>query len=316
MAANTTGNMLGYQWGFNWYYSIMPFLEQTVIFNATNFSVGPMMPQQITAASIKVSSLLCPDESGNLQLYPVSATGVTAYSGYYAVSNYVGNYGGPAAIMPYSGVIIPEYDVEGMSTSTPSSSSGQLQVVRMASITDGTSNTAAFSERLLAYNTYGTSSTVYPSGGTNAMRGIFVGPYPAAPSSVGVGMLMSSNPAVLFMKGCQSIPATTPALYTGSIGVEMMGGHPAYLTLSSYVHWTTPNTPPCQNSIDNWNVGSLGVGFIGAYGAPSANSLHPGGVNVCFCDGSVHFIKNTVNYITWWALGSRGMGEVVSSDSY
>jgi prepilin-type N-terminal cleavage/methylation domain-containing protein/prepilin-type processing-associated H-X9-DG protein len=317
MAANATGNALGYQWGFNWYYPIMPFLEQTVVFNATNFSVGPMMAQQVTAASINVSSLLCPDESNNLQLYPVSALGVTTLSGYFAVSSYVGNYGGPAAIMPYSGTIIPEYDVEGMSTSAPTSSSGQLQVISMASITDGTSNTAAFSERLLAYNAYGSTTTVYPSGGNNAMRAIFQGTYPAAPSSVGAGMLTTTNPAVLFMKGCQSIPATTPALYTSTIGMEMIAGHPAYLTLSSYVHWTTPNTPPCQNSIDNWNVSpTLGVGFIGAYGAPSANSLHPGGVNVCFCDGSVHFIKNSVNYITWWALGSRAMGEVISSDSY
>ncbi len=317
MAANVTGNALGYQWGFNWYYAIMPYLEQTPIYNATNFNVSPMMPQQITAATMKVSALLCPDEAGNMQLYPVSATGVTTYSGYYAVSNYVGNYGGPAAIMPYSGTVIPEYDVEGMSTTAPTSSSGQLTSIRLASITDGTSNTALYSERLLAYTSYGSTSLVYPSGGYNAMRAIFQGMYPAAPSSVVIGTLMTSNPAVLFMKGCQSIPATTAALYTSSIGMEMMAGHPAYTTLSSYVHWTPPNTPPCQNSIDLWNVSpTLGVGFIGAYGAPSANSLHPGGVNVCFCDGSVHFIKNSVNYITWWALGSRAMGEVISSDSY
>ena len=178
MAANATGNPLGYQWGFNWYYPIMPFLEQNVVFNATNFNVSPMMPQQITAASIKVSSLLCPDESGNMQLYPVSALGVTAFAGYFAVSNYVGNYGGPAAIMPYSGTIIPEYDVEGMSSTAPTSSSGQLQVISMAAITDGTSNTALFSERLLAYNSYGTTSVVYPGGGTNAMRGDLPGAVP------------------------------------------------------------------------------------------------------------------------------------------
>jgi prepilin-type N-terminal cleavage/methylation domain-containing protein/prepilin-type processing-associated H-X9-DG protein len=316
MAANATGNSLGYQWGFNWYYPIMPFFEQTPVYNATNFSLSPMMPQQVTAASMKVNTLLCPDESGSMQLYPSSLTGYKGYSGYFGVSNYVGNYGGPAAIMPYSGTIIPGYNVEGMSVGTPSSATGQLSVVRLASVTDGTSNTALFSERLLAYNAYGTTSTVYPSGGQMAMRAIFQGTVPAAPSSVTPITLMTANPAVLFMKGCMNIPATTPALWTGSIGVEMMAGHPAYLTLSSYVHWTPPNTPPCQNSIDAWNVGSLGVGFIGAYGAPSANSLHPGGVNVGFCDGSVHFIKNTVNYITWWALGSRSMGEVISSDAY
>jgi prepilin-type processing-associated H-X9-DG protein len=48
--------------------------------------------------------------------------------------------------------------------------------------------------------------------------------------------------------------------------------------------------------------------------APSSN--HPGGVNVCFGDGSVKFIKNSVGLQTWWALGTRGLGEVISSDSY
>jgi prepilin-type N-terminal cleavage/methylation domain-containing protein/prepilin-type processing-associated H-X9-DG protein len=320
MAANASGNLLGYYWGFNWYYAIMPFLEQTPVFNATNFYVSPMMAQQVTAASMKVNTLICPDESNNTQLCPLSVTGYTGIGGSFGVSSYVGNYGGPAAIMPYTGTIIPSYDVEGMSTSAPSSSTGQLQVIRLASITDGTSNTALCSERLLAYNGYGTTSVVYPSGGTSALRAIFQGTVSAAPSSVGVGMLNTSNPAVLFMKGCQNIPATTAALYTSSIGVEMMAGHPAYLTLSSYVHWTPPNTPPCQNSIDLWNVSAsppvTGVGFIGAYGAPSASSLHPGGVNVGFCDGSVHFVKNSVNYITWWGLGSRSMGEVIGSDSY
>jgi hypothetical protein len=33
-------------------------------------------------------------------------------------------------------------------------------------------------------------------------------------------------------------------------------------------------------------------------------------------DGSVKFIKDSVNQMTWWALGTRGNGEVISSDSY
>ena len=47
---------------------------------------------------------------------------------------------------------------------------------------------------------------------------------------------------------------------------------------------------------------------------PASN--HPGGVNICFADGSVHFIKNRVNLFTWWALGTRNGAEVISSDSY
>ena len=35
-----------------------------------------------------------------------------------------------------------------------------------------------------------------------------------------------------------------------------------------------------------------------------------------FGDGSVRFIKNSINQSTWWALGTRAAGEVISSDSY
>ena len=34
------------------------------------------------------------------------------------------------------------------------------------------------------------------------------------------------------------------------------------------------------------------------------------------CDGSVKFIKNTINMSIYQALSTRGMGEVISSDSY
>jgi len=33
-------------------------------------------------------------------------------------------------------------------------------------------------------------------------------------------------------------------------------------------------------------------------------------------DGSVKFIKDAINARTWWALGTKGNGEVISSDSY
>jgi prepilin-type processing-associated H-X9-DG protein len=47
-----------------------------------------------------------------------------------------------------------------------------------------------------------------------------------------------------------------------------------------------------------------------------SSSNHPGGVNVLMTDGSVKFIKNSISWQTWWALGTRNVGEVISSDSY
>ncbi|MDR3620270.1 MAG: DUF1559 domain-containing protein [Paludisphaera borealis] len=45
-------------------------------------------------------------------------------------------------------------------------------------------------------------------------------------------------------------------------------------------------------------------------------SRHPGGVNFLFADGSVHFLKDSINPAPWRALATRASGEVVSSDAY
>jgi prepilin-type processing-associated H-X9-DG protein len=54
----------------------------------------------------------------------------------------------------------------------------------------------------------------------------------------------------------------------------------------------------------------------GLLGSSPASSNHPGGVNVGFADGSVKFIKDTVNLQVWWALGTRNGGEILSSDQF
>ena len=48
----------------------------------------------------------------------------------------------------------------------------------------------------------------------------------------------------------------------------------------------------------------------------NANSYHPGGVNTLMADGSVRFMKDSININTWMALGTRNGGEVISADSY
>jgi prepilin-type N-terminal cleavage/methylation domain-containing protein/prepilin-type processing-associated H-X9-DG protein len=62
--------------------------------------------------------------------------------------------------------------------------------------------------------------------------------------------------------------------------------------------------------------GTLGTGGNNAGANDELFSFHPGGVNCLFGDGSVRFIKNTVNYVTLRGLVSAAGGEVLSSDSY
>jgi prepilin-type processing-associated H-X9-DG protein len=45
-------------------------------------------------------------------------------------------------------------------------------------------------------------------------------------------------------------------------------------------------------------------------------SLHAGGGNVLMGDGSVRFIKQQINLLTWAALSSRCNGEVISADAF
>jgi hypothetical protein len=210
-----------------------------------NFSLCPMdmsfgQASMVTAANSQIGTLLCPSDSASTQLLPIS-TGLGG-SGYYSVSNYVGNYGGPAAIVPYSGTIISGWDLEQGRMAT----SNKLPTVGMQAITDGTSNTALFGERLLSQYPYRTRATVYANS-IAGLRAIFVGPVGALPSSVAPGAPMASNPAFLFARGCQSIGSSTPAMLPADIGIEMLAGRPARGTPQSAAprgrSWRRPRSP-------------------------------------------------------------------------
>jgi prepilin-type N-terminal cleavage/methylation domain-containing protein len=48
----------------------------------------------------------------------------------------------------------------------------------------------------------------------------------------------------------------------------------------------------------------------------SARSYHPCGVNCVLADGSVRFVKNSINLVVYQGLGTRWQGEVISSDAF
>jgi prepilin-type processing-associated H-X9-DG protein len=61
----------------------------------------------------------------------------------------------------------------------------------------------------------------------------------------------------------------------------------------------------------NVNSGAVLEEYVASYG-----SMHPGGANFLMGDGSVRFIKDTIDPKTYTALGTRAGGEVISGDSY
>jgi len=71
--------------------------------------------------------------------------------------------------------------------------------------------------------------------------------------------------------------------------------------------------PACNG---NWQGASAPLGCRYAASAKGFASRHPGGANMLFADGSVHFLKKSISMPTYCALGSRNGGEVLSSDTY
>ncbi|HUT89509.1 MAG TPA: DUF1559 domain-containing protein [Thermoguttaceae bacterium] len=147
--------------------------------------------------------------------------------------------------------------------------------VRFADVTDGTSNTAAFSESLLG-----------PSGSS------LMGHTLTEENKKSVMVQLRSPP--ISEASCSVIgsPAST---FRGARWVD------GFVLYSAYYHWQPPNSevPDCGV------VSPIRALWIAARGR------HPGGVNAAFSDGSVHFVSDTVDPETWRALGSRNGGEVL-----
>ena len=75
-----------------------------------------------------------------------------------------------------------------------------------------------------------------------------------------------------------------------------------------YSHTQMPNRTSCVYH----DINEDGRGTITMI---SASSNHPGGVNVLFMDGSVRFVKNSVSYLTWYAIATPNNREAVSFDA-
>jgi prepilin-type N-terminal cleavage/methylation domain-containing protein/prepilin-type processing-associated H-X9-DG protein len=301
----------------SWICGLLQFTEAAPQFNALNFSVDIIGGTSYGAAAnstvtcLNLAVLLCPSESMNTGQYPYTS-GSSVFAGR---SNYMGNYGGPGVIQPMSGTIIPANN--WMIGSAPNLTTGAAGLnlyaaatwapVRISSITDGTSNTGLISERLLGIG--GAYPQTVAAAGSNLNR---------CAVRYFTGAAQGSGPAgaLAMVQACANVPGTQAIRYCGSAEL-WAGSFPDYLVWQSYNHFGTPNQVNCTNAADTTDHNSPWAGYyVTAIGSAPPSSNHPGGVNVAFADGSVHFIKSSVSPPTWWALGSRNLGEVISSDAY
>ena len=282
-----------------WIATLLPSLEQNAAYNALNFNISVNGPQQTTAAYTNISTLLCPSES--IGIGPGAP---------YGWSNYMNNYGGPSIIAMYTGVIVPPRPVGSLETQPYYGwSNGNNAYFGFQGITDGSSNTAMISERPLGLQSNPYNVTV---ASINRKRTEFYSAVDIPLSAVDSG---NAQLAMQYYRSCNSLPGTTVDTIGGSnnTGYSWLQTMPVWTMNVSYSHWMTPNQNSCDYTSD---TSIFGGGWGGVFAGVTAASNHPGGVNVGFADGSVKFIKDTINPQTWWALGSRNLGEIVSSDSF
>ena len=162
----------------------------------------------------------------------------------------------------------------------------------ISSITDGTSSTIAFVER----NRGDGDGTIYTPG--DVVVGV---PITAFPTYV---LQLPGDQAYLTNTAIPTCNASTAGTYDFG-GWTWAGGEYTTAVINFVL---TPNSK--HKDCSPW--GGVGTG----YGFFTARSWHPGGVNTLMADGSVRFIKDTINAQTWYALATAANKEVISSDSY
>jgi prepilin-type N-terminal cleavage/methylation domain-containing protein/prepilin-type processing-associated H-X9-DG protein len=161
--------------------------------------------------------------------------------------------------------------------------------VPLAALIDGTSNTAMFSEVMRAMTA--NSTTV---------------DYTTCVSSGAI----SADPALSDGRNVSGCNGGSPARLINYVGLQYHRG--GINQNSFYSHTLPPNWNRKQPSAaaQKYNCGD--TSFRRAHLA--ASSYHSGGVNVCLADGSVRFVRDSVDFNAWRAFGTRGNGEVFTID--
>jgi prepilin-type N-terminal cleavage/methylation domain-containing protein/prepilin-type processing-associated H-X9-DG protein len=262
---------------------LLPYVEQENVYGEIDFGTPPIYFAGTTApsagnyqASITVIPLwVCPSDglqgrvpgNGSLAVMP---NGAVSSTDHYAGTNYVSCVGTGAASTNWGKYA----NSDGIFGQTP---------YRVADVTDGLSNTAAFSESLLGQG----GDAEPPSSGPQPM------------TDYRRQVLTLSGSTVTDDTNCGNGLGNSGAYYSNLRGAKWINGHYAD---ANYNHHLLPNDarPDCSNASHN-------------PGQAAARSNHIGGVNVLFGDGSVHYVSNSVNYSTWQAMATRAGNDSLGS---
>jgi prepilin-type N-terminal cleavage/methylation domain-containing protein/prepilin-type processing-associated H-X9-DG protein len=306
-AINACGEANAFGWYASWADNqsalslLLPYLEQGPLYNATNFDFTAIFSggRNDTATLTIISGFLCPSD-------PNSANRQNT-------NNYAACIGTTCDSMN----VVDEYINWMIGTPLPSAWTGSTGLFATAvaygipSCTDGTSNTVAFAEALVgdgrASSVFGPTSTPPSRYRGNMIYGVSPGDQFNRPHDA------FTNPTLVMtlLGKCSIAFATSNDKIGDDRGYRWSAGITGYSLFNTI---QTPNDPQypfgvCELEKAPQNFPDDGFSY-------NSSSAHPGGVNALFGDGSVRFIKNSIDRMTWWKLGTKAGGEVISADGY
>ncbi len=271
---------------------ILPYVEQANLYNQFDFT------KDVNSALVNANArdqdvpiYLCPSDVSTATLLDPGGSGRPT-----GRNNYVGNVGATAdqrsTDMARVGVFNFTYDASRKVNSR----------VAVVHITDGTSNTTLWSEtkRSLASNSNGGAKDNYEKTMVYLLPASDAGWSPYSPQT---GPTFNETNSAAWIQGptwrCNSwdYPPTNIIRYRG---LEY------YRALPEMIQFTH-TVPPNYVGYDCGDASSFTMAHI------AARSYHSGGVNVAMADGSVRFVRDSISFPTWQAMGTRSGGEVYNS---
>ncbi len=265
------------------YTYLLPFLEQDNTHRLYHFDEPWYQPDNYAAVAVQVRVFYCPSnrEQGQMDLAPVAAEWNTPLPPVAATCDYAFCRGANGALHR-DWTRIP-LEVRGVFNIRPTGA-GRVGV-RIQDITDGTSATFALGDAV------GGSPTYLVRDLTDPARPV-IDPF-------------TGGPAVMEQSwGAAGVGDTSHPYYASVFAVTAQYGlapDPRDEPMNR-----RPGTPTVYGG-DVRGDGASGKDFISGF-----RSLHPGGCNFVFCDGSVRFVTETVGADVYRALSTYAGGEVVA----
>jgi len=271
---------------------ILPYLEQSALYSTFNLVLDVNSnPENDTARCQQMAAFNCPSDPAMTRMAGSVVYG--ASTGQLGTSNYFGSIGATANQLYNTatatsetnqsrlGIFNMQMDLSGGSLATNPKFRSAMSKITIASVTDGTSNTAMFSEIRKSPLTSGSPAT------DKDQIHRYTGTW---------------DPVV------DNWTPRLPDCDTNTANNVTYRGQ-QYYRATQFLHTYSHTVPPNYKGFDCMDT-YASVGHI------AARSYHSGGVNVGMADGSVRFVKDSVNIDTWRAIGTRAAGEVISSDAY